>query len=76
MWGVCAYVCVCVPAHCVAHTRPMHMQVPELVQQYMAGETLLDKYITHTMDFDDINEAFGLLHRGETLRTVLTFGAK
>jgi S-(hydroxymethyl)glutathione dehydrogenase/alcohol dehydrogenase len=54
----------------------MHMQVPELVQQYMAGETLLDKYITHTMDFDDINEAFGLLHRGETLRTVLTFGAK
>lgn len=40
----------------------------------MAGDTLLDKYITHTMDFDSINDAFDLLHSGKTLRTVLTFG--
>jgi hypothetical protein len=25
---------------------PLHLQVPELVQDYMAGTTLLDKYIT------------------------------
>jgi S-(hydroxymethyl)glutathione dehydrogenase/alcohol dehydrogenase len=48
-------------------------QVPELVKDYMAGTTLLDKYITHEMKFDDINEAFDLLHSGKCLRTVLTF---
>jgi S-(hydroxymethyl)glutathione dehydrogenase/alcohol dehydrogenase len=48
-------------------------QVPELVKEYMAGGTLLDKYITHTMKFDQINDAFDLLHSGKTLRTVLTF---
>jgi S-(hydroxymethyl)glutathione dehydrogenase/alcohol dehydrogenase len=42
----------------------------------MSGETLLDKYITHNMDFDNINEAFDLLHSGKTLRTVLTFDKK
>jgi S-(hydroxymethyl)glutathione dehydrogenase/alcohol dehydrogenase len=47
--------------------------VPELVKEYMAGGTLLDKYITHTMPFDKINDAFDLLHSGKTLRTVLTF---
>lgn len=52
------------------------LQVPDLVNQYMAGETLLDKYITHTMDFDQINDAFDLLHSGKTLRTVLTFDKK
>lgn len=49
------------------------LQIPDLVQKYMSGETLLDKYITHTMKFDQINEAFDLLRRGECLRTVLAF---
>lgn len=52
------------------------LQVPDLVKEYMQGNTLLDKYITHTMDFDNINEAFDLLHSGKTLRTVLTFDKK
>lgn len=52
------------------------VQVPELVTEYMSGKTLLDKYITHNMDFDQINDAFDLLHSGKTLRTVLTFGGK
>lgn len=47
--------------------------MPELVRQYMAGGTLLDKYVTHTLPFERINEAFELLHSGKTLRTVLTF---
>ena len=51
------------------------VQVPDLVQQYMSGGTLLDKYVTHTMDFKDINKAFDLLHSGETLRTVLGFSS-
>lgn len=48
-------------------------QVPELVKEYQSGTTLLDKYITHRMKFDQINEAFALLHSGEALRAVLTF---
>ncbi|KAG2484252.1 hypothetical protein HYH03_016897 [Edaphochlamys debaryana] len=49
------------------------VQVPDLVNDYMAGKTMLDKYITHNMKFDQINEAFDLLHKGECLRCVLTF---
>lgn len=49
------------------------VQVPELVQKYMQGGTMLDRYVTHTMPFSRINEAFDLLHSGKTLRTVLTF---
>ena len=47
-------------------------QVPELVAEYMAGGTMLDRYVTHTLPFARINEAFELLHSGKTLRTVLT----
>ena len=47
--------------------------VPLLVEKYMRGETKLDEYITHSMKFDRINEAFDLLHSGKCLRTVLTF---
>ncbi|KIZ06980.1 S-(hydroxymethyl)glutathionedehydrogenase / alcohol dehydrogenase [Monoraphidium neglectum] len=49
------------------------VQVPQLVDEYLAGGTLLDKYITHRLPFTQINEAFDLLHSGKTLRTVLTF---
>lgn len=49
------------------------LQVPQLVDKYMAGETMLDKYVTHTMKFDQINEAFELLNSGGCLRVVLNF---
>jgi len=48
-------------------------QVPMLVDMYMAGEVKIDEYITHNMDFKQINEAFELLHKGECLRCVLKF---
>mmetsp|Transcript_26974 Transcript_26974/g.75798 ORF Transcript_26974/g.75798 Transcript_26974/m.75798 type:complete len:119 (-) Transcript_26974:345-701(-) len=48
-------------------------QVPELCDRYMKGELKLDEYITHTMKFTEINEAFELLHAGKCLRCVLTF---
>jgi len=48
-------------------------QVPMLVDQYMQGELKIDEYITHNMKFEQINEAFDLLHKGECLRCVLTF---
>lgn len=48
-------------------------QVPMLVDLYMAGELKVDEYVTHNMKFEEINEAFELLHKGECLRVVLTF---
>lgn len=48
-------------------------QVPQLVQRALAGKTRLDDYVTHEMKFEQINEAFELLHKGECLRCVLTF---
>merc|ERR1711979_9905 len=48
-------------------------QVPMLVDLYMAGELKIDQYITHEMNFSQINEAFDLLHKGECLRCVLKF---
>jgi len=48
-------------------------QVPILVDLYMKGELKIDEYITHNMEFKQINEAFDLLHKGECLRCVLKF---
>merc|ERR1711933_647121 len=48
-------------------------QVPILVDLCMAGELKIDDYITHTMEFKQINEAFDLLHKGDCLRCVLKF---
>jgi len=46
--------------------------VPGLVAAYLAGEFKVDEYVTHEFGgLDKINEAFGLLHRGECLRCVL-----
>mmetsp|Transcript_53959 Transcript_53959/g.128544 ORF Transcript_53959/g.128544 Transcript_53959/m.128544 type:complete len:683 (-) Transcript_53959:95-2143(-) len=48
-------------------------QVPILVDLVMAGDLKINDYITHTMPFKEINEAFELLHKGECLRCVLSF---
>ena len=46
-------------------------QLPEIVERYMAGEFGLQEFITHTMGLQDVNEAFELMHKGESIRTVL-----
>jgi len=48
--------------------------LPELVRWYMEGKTMLDEYITHTLPFSKINEAFDLLHGGDCLRCVMSMG--
>jgi len=48
-------------------------QVPMLCDLYMDGQLKIDEYITHKMEFNQINEAFELLHKGECLRCVLKF---
>jgi len=48
-------------------------QLPGYVERYMNGEINIDDFITHNMPFEKINEAFELLHNGESIRTVLHY---
>lgn len=48
-------------------------ELPGIVQRYLDGEFELDTFITHTMGLEDINEAFELMHKGESIRTVIHF---
>ncbi|MFM6357697.1 MAG: S-(hydroxymethyl)glutathione dehydrogenase/class III alcohol dehydrogenase [Planktothrix sp.] len=47
--------------------------VPKIVDWYMEGKINIDDLITHVMPIDRINEAFDLMHKGESIRTVVTF---
>ncbi len=47
--------------------------VPKIVDWYMEGKINVDDLITHTMGLDDINDAFTLMHEGESIRSVVTF---
>ena len=48
-------------------------QLPGMVEQAMSGELDLDPYITHTLPLERINEAFELMHDGESIRTVIHY---
>jgi S-(hydroxymethyl)glutathione dehydrogenase/alcohol dehydrogenase len=39
----------------------------------MDGKINIDDLITHVMPLDQINTAFDLMHRGESIRSVVTF---
>ncbi|AFY38221.1 S-(hydroxymethyl)glutathione dehydrogenase/class III alcohol dehydrogenase [[Leptolyngbya] sp. PCC 7376] len=47
--------------------------VPKIVDWYMDGKINIDDLITHTMPIEKINDAFDLMHRGESIRGVVTF---
>lgn len=47
--------------------------VPTIVDWYMEGKINIDDLITHTMPLDDINTAFDLMHRGESIRSVVLY---
>ena len=47
--------------------------VPRIVDWYMDGKIAIDPLITHTMPLDRINDAFDLMHRGESIRSVVLF---
>jgi S-(hydroxymethyl)glutathione dehydrogenase/alcohol dehydrogenase len=48
-------------------------QLPTYVDWAMSGRLKIDEYITHTMPLERINEAFDLMHRGESIRSVVRF---
>jgi S-(hydroxymethyl)glutathione dehydrogenase/alcohol dehydrogenase len=47
--------------------------VPKIVDWYMEGKIEVDALITHTMPLERINDAFDLMHHGESIRSVVTF---
>jgi S-(hydroxymethyl)glutathione dehydrogenase/alcohol dehydrogenase len=47
--------------------------VPKIVDWYMEGRINIDDLITHTMPLEQINDAFDLMHAGESIRSVVTF---
>ncbi|HBR98166.1 MAG TPA: S-(hydroxymethyl)glutathione dehydrogenase/class III alcohol dehydrogenase [Gammaproteobacteria bacterium] len=48
-------------------------QLPGYVEQYLDGTIELDSMVTHTMGLEDINTAFDLMHKGESIRSVIVF---
>ena len=47
--------------------------VPKIVDWYMDGKISIDPLITHKLPLERINEAFDLMHSGESIRTVIEF---
>jgi S-(hydroxymethyl)glutathione dehydrogenase / alcohol dehydrogenase len=47
--------------------------VPKIVDWYLEGKINVDDLITHVLPLQRINEAFDLMHSGESLRTVVTY---
>ena len=47
--------------------------VPKIVDWYMEGKIDIDDLITHKLPLDRINEGFDLMHKGESIRTVVEF---
>ena len=47
--------------------------VPKIVDWYMQGKIQIDPMITHVMPLSEINNAFELMKRGESIRGVVTF---
>ncbi|MFT6552455.1 MAG: S-(hydroxymethyl)glutathione dehydrogenase/alcohol dehydrogenase [Zhongshania marina] len=48
-------------------------ELPDYVERYLAGEFKLSDFITHTMPLEQINEAFGLMHEGKSIRSVIHY---
>jgi len=47
--------------------------VPKIVDWYMDGRINIDDLITHTLSLDEINDGFDLMHRGESIRSVVVY---
>ena len=47
--------------------------VPKIVDWYMDKKINIDDLITHVMPLDKINEGFDLMHKGESIRSVVVY---
>lgn len=47
--------------------------VPKIVDWYMEGKIDIDPMITHTLELDEINTGFDLMHEGKSIRSVVVY---
>lgn len=47
--------------------------VPKIVDWYMQGRIEIDPLITHQLKLEEINQAFDLMHAGESIRSVVVY---
>jgi len=47
--------------------------VPKIVDWYMEGRINIDDLITHKLPLERINDAFELMHKGESIRSVVVY---
>ncbi|MGH8212844.1 MAG: zinc-binding dehydrogenase, partial [Rhodanobacteraceae bacterium] len=47
--------------------------VPRIVDWYMEGRIQIDPMITHKLQLEEINQGFELMHRGESIRSVVVY---
>ncbi|HEX4376419.1 MAG TPA: S-(hydroxymethyl)glutathione dehydrogenase/class III alcohol dehydrogenase [Steroidobacteraceae bacterium] len=47
--------------------------VPKIVDWYMDGKIAIDPLITHQLPLERINDAFDLMHAGESIRSVVVY---
>ena len=48
-------------------------ELPGMVEQAMKGEINLAPFVTHTLPLENINEAFELMHAGQSIRSVVHY---
>lgn len=48
-------------------------QLPEYVERYLQGDIRIDPLITRVLPLEKINQAFGLVYDGSTIRSVIEF---
>lgn len=48
-------------------------ELPGFVEQYLENKIEIDKFVTHTMPLEKINQAFDLMHAGKSIRSVIYF---
>lgn len=47
--------------------------VPKVVEMYVNGQIEVDAMITHRFSLEDINKGFELMHKGESIRSVIVY---
>jgi S-(hydroxymethyl)glutathione dehydrogenase/alcohol dehydrogenase len=47
--------------------------VPKIVDWYMEGKIQIDPLISHIVPLEGIDGAFDMMHRGESIRTVVKY---
>jgi S-(hydroxymethyl)glutathione dehydrogenase/alcohol dehydrogenase len=47
--------------------------VPKIVDWYMEGKIQIDPMITHVLSLEEINKGFELMHKGESIRSVVVY---